>query len=148
MATRRDRLNGAPVQAVVMKVREASAGNGRVPGSSRSSPYHLTGETTRSWYTGVGRVVTVTSGPRRGDRLKLGGELVTVEVADERDAGVQLIVRRSDGTTGDEYAVVGPEGLGAVEVSDGQPNRYWLTITQTLRMYFAASRSQVSGDDS
>jgi hypothetical protein len=45
-------------------------------------------------------------------------------------------------------AVVGPEGLGAVEVSDGQPNRYWLTIKQTLRIYFAASRSQVSGDDS
>ena len=43
-------------------------------------------------------------------------------------------------------ALTGPEGLGALEsitLANNQANRYWLTIKQTLKMFFNAARSQV-----
>jgi hypothetical protein len=46
--------------------------------------------------------------------------------------------------------IVGDEGLGALEVSrpsSNQPERYWLTIKQTLRMFFNSAKNQISEDD-
>ncbi len=47
------------------------------------------------------------------------------------------------------WAVTGEEGLGALEVAKAAnaPERFWLTINQTLRMFFNSARAQVSGDD-
>ena len=46
------------------------------------------------------------------------------------------------------FAVTGEEGLGALEVTRpaNAPERFWLTIKQTLRMFFNSSRLQVSED--
>ena len=47
------------------------------------------------------------------------------------------------------FAVTGEEGLGALEVTRpaNAPERFWLTIKQTLRMFFNSARLQVSEDD-
>jgi hypothetical protein len=48
-------------------------------------------------------------------------------------------------------ALTGGEGLGALEInrpSSNQPERYWLTIKQTLRMFSNAARNQVTEDQS
>lgn len=46
-------------------------------------------------------------------------------------------------------AVAGPEGLGALEVTPGASGtqRYWLTIKQTLRMYFNSAKVQTQEAD-
>lgn len=43
-------------------------------------------------------------------------------------------------------ALTGPEGLGALEVNrpTNSADRYWLTIKQTLRMFFNSAKSQIS----
>jgi len=47
------------------------------------------------------------------------------------------------------WAVTGEEGLGALEIAraTNAPERFWLTINQTLRMFFNSARAQISGDD-
>ena len=45
------------------------------------------------------------------------------------------------------WAVTGEEGLGALEATRKAPERFWLTIKQTIRMFFNSARSQVSADD-
>jgi Protein of unknown function (DUF499) len=47
------------------------------------------------------------------------------------------------------WAVTGEEGLGALEVTKpaNAPERFWLTIKQTIRMFFNSVRGQVSEDD-
>jgi hypothetical protein len=46
------------------------------------------------------------------------------------------------------WAVTGEEGLGALEATKPAkaPERFWLTIKQTIRMFFNSARSQVSAD--
>lgn len=46
-------------------------------------------------------------------------------------------------------ALTGEEGLGALEVTKpaNAPERYWLTVKQTLRMFFNSARSQVLEDE-
>jgi hypothetical protein len=45
-------------------------------------------------------------------------------------------------------ALTGEEGLGALEVTRpaNAPERFWLTIKQTIRMFFNSARMQVSGE--
>lgn len=45
-------------------------------------------------------------------------------------------------------ALTGEEGLGALEVTrpPNAPERFWLTIKQTIRMFFNSARVQVSGE--
>jgi hypothetical protein len=47
-------------------------------------------------------------------------------------------------------ALTGDEGLGALEVNKpaNAAERYWLTIKQTLRMFFNSAKSQISESDS
>lgn len=47
------------------------------------------------------------------------------------------------------YAVTGDDGLGALEVikPSNAPERYWLTIKQTLRMFFNSAKAAVHDDD-
>ena len=47
------------------------------------------------------------------------------------------------------WAVTGEEGLGALEVTKpaNAPERFWLTIKQTIRMFFNSARMQVSEDN-
>lgn len=48
-------------------------------------------------------------------------------------------------------ALTSPDGLGALEVSrpaNNQPERYWLTIKQTLRMFFNSASAQVHEEQS
>jgi hypothetical protein len=47
------------------------------------------------------------------------------------------------------WALTGEEGLGALEVTRpaNAPERFWLTINQTIRMFFNSARAQVSGDE-
>jgi hypothetical protein len=46
------------------------------------------------------------------------------------------------------WAVTGEEGLGALEATKhtNAPERFWLTIKQTVRMFFNSARTQVSAD--
>lgn len=46
-------------------------------------------------------------------------------------------------------ALTGEEGLGALEVTKpaNGPERYWLTVKQTLRMFFNSARAQVSEEE-
>ena len=46
-------------------------------------------------------------------------------------------------------ALTGEDGLGAIEVirSPGSTERYWLTIKQTLRMFFNAARASIGVDE-
>jgi hypothetical protein len=46
------------------------------------------------------------------------------------------------------WAVTGEEGLGALEATKpaNAPERFWLTIKQTIRMYFNSARVQVSSN--
>jgi hypothetical protein len=46
------------------------------------------------------------------------------------------------------WAVTGEDGLGALEATKpaNAPERFWLTIKQTIRMYFNSARSQVPVD--
>jgi hypothetical protein len=47
------------------------------------------------------------------------------------------------------WAITDEEGLGALEATKpaNAPERFWLTINQTIRMYFNSARAQVSGDE-
>jgi len=47
------------------------------------------------------------------------------------------------------FALTGDEGLGALEVNrpSNASERFWLTIKQTLRMFFNSAKSQISESD-
>ena len=51
--------------------------------------------------------VTVDDLPKRGQRLRLDGALVYVEVATLGQTGVDLLLRRSDGSTYDKSITLG-----------------------------------------
>ncbi len=58
--------------------------------------------------------------PKRGQRLKLDDELVAVETATATDTGVDLIVRRPDGSLADRTVTWGQLTAARVPENDGQ----------------------------
>src|SRR5437899_2286922 len=74
----------------------------------------------RESHVPFGSSIAMTELPKRGQRLRLNGDLVTVENAVESDTGVDLIVRRPDGVLADRTVTWEQLSAAVVPENDGQ----------------------------